>query len=131
MRKVAILTTFALVLAAASGAAAQDKQDRQGKDSKGGLGGVLDTLGNVLGTGPQKLHGDVVVTDGSTFVLRTDDGRTYRIDMASIDPRKVSNIAPEQTVSVTARGGGQAGVLTATDITPDAKSSAKTFQTVK
>jgi hypothetical protein len=31
---------------------------------------------------------------------------------------------------VNARGGGQAGVLTASDITPDAKSSGKTFQTV-
>jgi len=122
---------LAVMLAAVSGAAAQDKQDKQGKDdSRGGLGGVLDTLGNVLGTGPQKLHGNVVLTEGPTFVLRTDDGRTYRIDTASINPQKVSTVTPGQTLSVTARGGGQAGVLTATEITPDARSGAKTFQTV-
>jgi hypothetical protein len=131
MRKLAILTTtLALMLAAAVAAAlAQDKQDK-GKDSKGSLGGVLDTLGNVLGTGPQKLHGTVVLADGSTFVLRTDDGRTYRVDTASLDQQKISALTPGQTVSVTARGGGQAGVLTASDLTPDAKSNGKTFQTV-
>jgi hypothetical protein len=131
MRKFAILTmTLAVVLAAAVPAAiAQDKQDKS-KDSKGGLGGVLDTLGNVLGTGPQKLHGTVVVADGSTVVLRTDNGRTYRVDTASLDPQKVRAMTPGQTLSVTARGGGQAGVLTASDVTPDAKSNGKTFQTV-
>jgi hypothetical protein len=131
MRKFAILTmTLAVVLAAAvPGAIAQDKQDKS-KDSKGGLGGVLDTLGNVLGTGPQKLHGTVVVADGSTVVLRTDDARTYRVDTASLDPQKVRSMTPGQTVSVTARGGGQAGVLTASDVMPDAKSNGKTFQTV-
>jgi hypothetical protein len=138
MRKLAILTTtLALVLAAAVPAAlAQDKQDK-GKDSRGSLGGVLDTLGNVLGTGPQKLHGTVVLADGSTFVLRTDDGRTYRVDTASLDQQKISAVTPGQTVSVTARGGGQAGVLTASDLTADAKSTGsdaksngKTFQTV-
>jgi len=84
MRKLAILTTLALVLGAAGPLVAQDKQDK--RDNKGGLGGVLDTLGSVLGTGPQKLHGTVVVTEGSTFVLRTDDHRTYRVDAASLDP---------------------------------------------
>ena len=109
---------------------AQDKQDPQNKDNKGGLGGVLDTLGNVLGTGTQKLHGTVVLVDGPTFVVRTDDRRTYRVDTASIEPQKVSGLTPGETVSVTARGGGQAGVLTATEITPDTKSSGKTFQSV-
>ena len=131
MRKLAILTTtFALILAAAIPAAiAQDKPDSN-KENKGTLGGVLDTLGSVLGTGPQKLHGTVVVAEGSTFVLRTDDGRTYRVDTASLDPQKVGVITPGQTMSVTARGGGQAGVLTASELAPDAKSTGKTFQTV-
>ena len=131
MRKLAILTMLALMLgAAATTAVAQDKQDTQGKD-RGPLGGVLDTLGNVLGTGPQKLRGTVVLSDGPTFVLRTDDRRTYRIDTASLDPQKVSAVSPGQTVSVTARSGGQAGVLTASEITPDTgKSNGKTFQSV-
>src|SRR5437867_4441454 len=55
MRRLAAFTTLAFILAAAAPLAAQDKQDSQNKqDSKGGLGGVLDTLGNVLGTGTQK-----------------------------------------------------------------------------
>ena len=131
MRRLAAFTTLALILAAAAPLAAQDKQDSQNKqDSKGGLGGVLDTLGNVLGTGTQKLHGTVVANEGSTFVLRTDDHRTYRVDAASLDPQKVSALTPGVTVSVTARGGGQAGVLTPTDVTPDPKGGGKAFQAV-
>src|SRR2546423_371323 len=115
MRRLAVLTTLALILAAAAPLAAQDKQDKQTKpDSKGGLGGGLDTLGNVLGTGTQKLHGTVVANEGATFVLRTDDRRTYRVDAAAIDPQKVSALAAGQTISVTAHGGGPAGVLTPT-----------------
>jgi hypothetical protein len=132
MRKFAILTiAVTLVLAAVVPAAvAQDKQDQQNKDNKGTLGGVLDTLGNVLGTGTQKLHGIVVLTEGSTFVLRTDDGRTYRVDTASLNPQKIRGVTAGETVSVTARGGGQAGVLTASEITPDSTSSGKTFQAI-
>jgi len=132
MRKAAILTTTILIALTAivPRAMAQDKQDPQNKHNKGGLGGVLDTLGNVLGTGTQKLHGTVVLVDGPTFVVRTDDRRTYRVDTASIEPQKVSGLTPGETVSATARGGGQAGVLTATEITPDTKSSGKTFQSV-
>ena len=131
MRRLAVLTTLALILAAAAPLAAQDKQDKQTKqDSKGGLGGVLDTLGNVLGTGTQKLHGTVVANEGATFVLRTDDRRTYRVDAAAIDPQKVSALTPGQTISVTAHGGGQAGVLTATDVTADPKGGGKAFQAV-
>ena len=127
MRKLAILTTLALACLVAAPVAAQDKQD---KNNRGPLGGVLDTLGSVLGTSPQKLHGTVVLSEGSTFVLRSDDGRSYRVDAASLDPQKTQAFAPGQTVTVNARGGGQAGVLTATDVTPDATNSGKTFQTV-
>jgi hypothetical protein len=130
MRKLGILTTLALACLVAAPVAAQDKQDKNTKDNRGTLGGVLDTLGSVLGTGPQKLHGTVVLSEGSTFVLRTDDGRTYRVDAASLDPQKTQALTPGQTVTVNARGGVQAGVLTASEITPDAKSSGKTFQTV-
>src|SRR6267143_60105 len=91
---------------------------------------VLAPLGNVLGTGTQKRHGTVVANEGSTFVLRTDDHRTYRVDAASLDPQKVSALTPGQTISVTAHGGGQSGVLTATDVTPDAKGGGKTFRAV-
>jgi len=52
MRKLAILTTLALACLVAAPVAAQDKQD---KNNRGPLGGVLDTLGSVLGTSPQKL----------------------------------------------------------------------------
>src|SRR2546421_2384785 len=131
MRRLAAVTTLALILARAAPLAAQDKQDTQNKqDSKGGLGGVLDMLGNVLGTGTQKLHGTVVANEGSTFVLRADDHRTYRVDAASLDPQKVSALTPGVTVSVTARGGGQAAVLTPTDVTPDPKGGGKAFQAV-
>src|SRR5204863_9156376 len=131
MRRLAVLTTLALILAAAAPLAAQDKQDKQTKqDSKGGLGGVLDTLGNVLGTGTQKLHGTVVANEGATFVLRTDDRRTYRVDAAAIDPQKVSALTPGQTISVTAHGGGEAGVLTSTDVRAEPKGGGKAFQAV-
>jgi len=99
MRRLAVLTTLALILAAAAplgGAGQAGQADTQ--DSKGGLGGVLDTLGNVLGTGTQKRHGTVVANEGSTFVLRTDDHRTYRVDAASLDPQKVSALTPGQTI---------------------------------
>src|SRR5258708_25946691 len=105
MRKLAAFTTLALILAAAAPLAAQDKQSNQ--DSKGGLGGVLDTLGNVLGTGTQKLHGTVVANEGSTFVLRADDHRTYRLDAAALDPQKVSALTPGRTLSATPPGPGQ------------------------
>ena len=130
MRKLAILTTFALACLVAAPVAAQDKQDKNNKENRGPLGGVLDTLGSVLGTGPQKLHGTVLLSEGSTFVLRTDEGRTYRVDTASLDAQKTETVTPGQTVTVNARGGGQAGVLTASEITPDGKSSGKTFQMV-
>ena len=127
MRTVAILTTLALALSFAAPVTAQDKQD---KDNRGPLGVVLDTLGNVLGTGTQKLHGTVVLSEDSNFVLRTDDGRTYRVDTASLDPQKIRGLTPGQGVSITARGGGQAGVLAASDVAPDAKGNAKTYQSV-
>ena len=129
LRTLAIITTLALAAFCAAPASAQNTQD---KNNRGGLGGVLDTLGNVLGTGSQKLHGTVVVSEDSTFVLRTDDGRTYRVDTASLDPQKTHTLTQGQAVLVTARGGGQAGVLTASDIQADAKSSAKaeSFRTV-
>lgn len=126
MRRFVILTTLALVLAAAAPLAAQDKQGKE----RGGLGGVLDTIGGVLGTGPQKLRGTVVLSEGSTFVLRTDDARSYRVDTASVDPQKRATLSPGQAVSVSARGGGQAGVLTVTEIAPEATGAGKTFQTV-
>ena len=128
MRNLAILTTLVLVVACAMPAAAQDNQDKN--NNKGGLGGVLDTLGNVLGVGNQKLHGTVVLNEGSTFVVRTDDERTYRVDTASLDPQKTKTLTPGQMVSVTAHGGSQAGVLTATDVAPDAKGGGKAFGTV-
>ena len=84
----------------------------------GGLGGVLDTLGGLLGGGSRKLHGTVVVSDGHTLVLRTDDRSTYRVDVASVDPGARAKVTQGQTVTVTARG-GQGDVLTATEIQPD------------
>jgi hypothetical protein len=90
--------------------------------------GVLDTLGGLLGGGSRTLRGTVVVSDGSTVVLRTDDRSTYRVDVASLDPSSRTSLAPGQTVTVTARGGA-GDVLTATQIQADANAtSATTFQ---
>jgi hypothetical protein len=101
-----------------------------GGQSGGALGGVLDTLGGLLGGGSRKLHGTVVVSDGNTLVLRADDRRTYRVDVASLDPSVRTRLAPGQAVTVSARG-GQGEVLTATEIQPDAHTaSATTFQRV-
>jgi len=122
MRRLAFLTIAVVVLASVVPVSAQD--------NKGGLGGVLDTLGNVLGGGARKIHGTVVLSDGSTFVLRGDDHRTYRVDTASLDPAKRTALTPGQAVTVSARGGGQGGVFVATDLQPEAASGGTTFQTV-
>ena len=105
-----ILTALLLTLVTGP-AAAQDNKD----SGKGGLGGVLDKLGGILGNnGGGKLHGTVVLTQGTTMVLRTDDKRTVRVDMASIDPQARQQLVPGQSVTVTARGAGD--VLTASDL---------------
>jgi hypothetical protein len=127
MRTKAIITTIVLGLTVlATPVLAQ----QSGGQSGGGLGGVLDTLGGLLGGGSRTLHGSVVLSDGNTVVLRTDDRSTYRIDVAALDPASRTNLTPGQTVTVTARGGA-GDVLTATQIQADAdaKSSA-TFQRV-
>ena len=94
-----------------------------------GIGGVLDTLGGLLGAGSRTLHGTVIVSEGNTVVLRTDDRSTYRIDVASIDPSARAALAPGQTITVTARGSGGGDVLTATQVQTDAGgTSAATFQ---
>jgi hypothetical protein len=123
MRTKVIITTIVVGLGSlATPALAQQ--------SGGALGGVLDTLGGLLGGGSRTVHGNVVVSDGKTIVLRTDDRSTYRVDVAGLDPSSRANLAPGQAVSVTARG-GTGDVLTATQIQndPDAKSTA-TFQRV-
>jgi hypothetical protein len=121
MRRLTILTIAVLLVAAAIPVAAQDKG--------GGLGGVLDTLGSVLG-GARKIHGTVVLIDGSTLVLRGDDHRTYRVDTASLEPARRTALRPGQVVTVTARGGGQGGVLVASDLQPEASGAGTTYQTV-
>jgi hypothetical protein len=105
---------------------------QSGGQSQGGgaLGGVLDTLGGILGGGSRKVQGTVVVNDGNTVVLRTNDRTTYRVDAASLDPGARASLTPGQTVTVTGRG-GHGDVLTATDIQPDGgATSAATFQRV-
>ncbi len=121
MRTKAIITMAVLALALlATPALAQQ--------SGGGLGGVLDTLGGLLGGGSRTLHGSVVVSDGNTVVLRTDDRNTYRVDVASVDPGSRTPLAPGQAVTVTARGGA-GDVLTATEIQADtAAKRGETFQ---
>src|SRR4051812_47596384 len=123
MRTKAIITTIVLGLASlASPAAAQQ--------SGGALGGVLDTLGGLLGGGSRTLHGSVVVSDGNTIVLRSDDRSTYRIDVAALDPSTRATLTPGQTVAVTARGGA-GDVLTATQIQTDTDAKSTTsFQRV-
>lgn len=122
MRRLTILTIVALIIASAIPVAAQDKS--------GGLGGVLDTLGSVLGAGSRKIHGTVVLNEGSTFILRGDDHRTYRVDTASLEPSKRTALTKGQLVTVTARGGGQGGVLVATELQPEASGSGATYQSI-
>lgn len=120
MRTKAMITIVALGLALLAAPALAQQ-------SGGGIGGVLDTLGGLLGSGSRTLRGTVVVSEGNTVVLRTDDRSTYRIDVASIDPSARAALAPGQAVTVTARGGGD--VVTATQVQTDAGgTSAATFQ---
>jgi hypothetical protein len=122
------IAVIGLVLLATPGIA-QQQTGGQGQGS-GGLGGVLDTLGGILGGGTRKVQGTVVVSDGNTVVLRTNDRSTYRVDVASVDPGARATLAPGQTVTVTARG-GQGDVLTATEIQPSGDAaSAAAFQRV-
>ena len=111
MNLIVILT--AILFAFAAPAAAQDNKDA-GKD-RGGLGGVLDTLGGLLGTGTNKVHGAVVVAHDTNVVVRTDDKRSVRVDTASIDPQVRQQLVPGQKVTITARG-GSGDVLAASDI---------------
>ena len=123
MRTKAIITTALALTLLATPVLAQQQ-------GAGALGGVLDTLGGLLGGGTRTLHGSVVVSDGNTIVLRTDDKSTYRIDVASLDPNSRTSLAPGQTVTVSARG-GTSDVLTATQVQADAGAgSGTTFQRV-
>ncbi len=125
MRIRAIITTALAVALLATPVLAQQQQQ-----GGGALGGVLDTLGGLLGGGTRTLHGSVVVNDGNTIVLRTDDKSTYRVDVASLDPSSRTSLTPGQTVTVTARG-GTSDVLTATQVQADAGAkSGTTFQRV-
>jgi hypothetical protein len=66
----------------------------------------------------------------TTMVLRTDDQRSYRIDLASIDPQARQGLQAGQTANVTVRGGGQANVLTASELQVDQSSTPRQFQQV-
>jgi hypothetical protein len=124
-----ILTAMLLALMAGP-ATAQDNKDSGKDNGKGGLGGVLDTLGGILGNkAGGKLHGTVVLTQGTSMVLRTDDKRTVRVDTASIDPQARQQAVPGQKVTVTARGNGD--VLTASDLQVEqGQASPQTFSRV-
>src|SRR5262245_48747643 len=114
MNVIVILTAMLFALGATAPAGAQDNKD--GNKDRGGLGGVLDTLGGLLNTGTSnKLHGSVVLAQGTSLVLRTDDKRSLRVDTASIDPQVRQQLVPGQKVTVTARGAG-GDVLTASGI---------------
>jgi hypothetical protein len=117
----AIVILTALLLAT-SPAVAQERE------RGGGLGGVLDTLGGLLGGGLNKTHGTVVLTRDSTIVFRTDDGRTLRVDTASLDADARGRLQAGQPATLSARGTGD--VLTATDVQIDQAGSARTFQRV-
>ena len=122
MRTKAIIATIVLGLLPLSTPALAQQ-------SGGALGGVLDTLGGLL-AGSRTLHGAVVLTDGYTVVLRADDGSTYRVDVARLDPSSRTSLMPGQMVTVTARG-GSSNVLTATRMKADADTkSHATFQRV-
>ena len=118
MKAIVILT--ALLLTAGTAAA-------QERDRGGGLGGVLDTIGGLLG-GATKTHGTVVLARDTTVVFRTDDGRTLRVDTASLDADARGRLQAGQAATLSARGTGD--VLTATDVQLDQAASARTFQRV-
>ena len=117
----AIVILTALLLATGSAAA-------QERGQSGGLGGVLDTIGGLLGGGLNKTHGTVVLARDSTVVFRTDDGRTLRVDTASLDAGARGRLQAGQTATLSARGTGD--ILTATDVQIDQAGTARTFQRV-
>ena len=119
MKAIVILTALLLT----AGAAVAQERDRGG-----GIGGVLDTIGGLLGGGLNKTHGTVVLARDSTVVFRTDDGRTLRVDTASLDADARARLQAGQAATLSARGSGD--VLTATDIQIDQAGSARTFQRV-
>jgi hypothetical protein len=130
MRGATILLVVLLVSPALVSRAGTQQSGTQ-QDRGGALGGVLDTLGGILGAGTRKLEGTVVVSEGSTVVIRTGDRSTYRVDIASVDPATRAALRPGQQVTVTARG-GQGGVLTATEIQPAGEAQGgTTFQQVR
>jgi translation initiation factor IF-1 len=100
----------------------------QERERGGGLGGVLDTLGGLLGGGLNKTHGTVVLARDTSLVFRTDDGRTLRVDTASLDADARGRLQAGQAATLSARGTGD--VLTATDVQLDQAGSARTFQRV-
>jgi hypothetical protein len=118
MKAIVILTALLIT----TGTAAAQERDRGG-----GLGGVLDTLGGLLG-GAAKSHGTVVLARDTTVVFRTDDGRTLRVDTASLDADARSRLQAGQAATLSARGTGD--VLTATDVQLDQTASPRTFQQV-
>jgi translation initiation factor IF-1 len=119
MKAIGILTALLLT----AGAAAAQERDRGG-----GIGGVLDTIGGLLGGGLNKAHGTVVLARDNTVVFRTDDGRTLRVDTASLDADARGRLQAGQAATLSARGSGD--VLTATDIQIDQAGSQRTFQRV-
>jgi hypothetical protein len=130
MKVITILTTIALVAAGVGPAVAQSKD--QSKDAGKGVGSVLDTLSGIL-TGNQKVHGNVVVTNSTTLVVRGDDRRTYALDASSLDSRMLSIVQPGDGVTVAVKG-EKGKPLVATDLQLDRANNGaakKTFHQVQ
>lgn len=115
-----VILAATLLVAAAGPAGAQERG--------GGLGGVLDTLGGLLGR-DVKASGTVVLARDTSMVFRTDDGRTLRVDTASLPADTRRQLTAGQPATLTARGAG-GDVVTATDVQIDQAGSPRTFSTV-
>jgi hypothetical protein len=120
MRAIVILTAMLIGVTPAAG---------QERDRAGGLGGVLDTLTGLLG-GISKVPGTVVLARDTTIVFRTDDGRTLRVDTASLAPDLRTRLQPGQGATLTARGAGS-DIVTATEVQLDQAGTGRTFQRVE
>jgi hypothetical protein len=121
---VIVIVTVTLLLAAAGPAAAQEREQGGGR-----LGGVLDTLGGLLGGGG-KAHGTVVLARDSAVVFRTDDGRTLRVDTASLETDTRRRLQAGQAATIVVRGAG-GDVVTATEAQIDQANAGRRFSAVR
>lgn len=84
-----------------------------------GLGGILnDALGGLLSQGDehQRWHGHFVQAKDATMILRAEDGKTYAVDMSTINAPGWQTLTLGQPVTLVAKPGSGPQTLIATRI---------------